>query len=223
MKRHLIVIGAGLLACVTGFTFALAQGRQEVHPAEPGEDTYRLTDFSFQKSTDPRYTSTSGADRYVVGYAVAWVGDSYPGRSQCEIDVRGPAGENFGQVVFELGSYLPLTTQDVPVSLSGTPHSATAVCSAAVLPSSDAGYILTNPTVDGSGDIPHLFVDVAWATSEPPLLQTCEALLRLPNDTLTRYPFELSAPEGSRAGVVVLPEQLADASAASVNCQPFGS
>lgn len=210
-----IGLGVVLVSSISlGVATAALRAGGGVEPAAEGEATYSLSNLRLGDLFD-----TAAGEFVLVTYDGAWSGASFPGMAQCEIRVQDGGRALIGSKEFQLGSYVPSFSDTTEVRIFGIPASVSAVCAAADRPSADAGYDASNPRIVDTEDGPRLVFDVRWKTTEPPLLQSCEATLQLPDGSEAAFGFELSVPPGE--ATVLVPPDLDRATPVGIECQTF--
>ena len=224
-RRSLGLLVAFGLSSLLGFaTVAAASSASSgFEPAQVDEATYVLSNLSV---TYPFVSPVPGKDeqpdphRALVTYDAAWSGDEFPGTAECRLTATDQAGNQVGEVFFELTAVETVAAGlGQEVAVSAAPAAATGECAQGLYPA-DANYSFTGMATEDAAGGATVWATVRW-TRGYPSVSSCEAKVTLSTGAVESQPFNLDVGDGERVPIAILPnEDAAAVSAVEVTCGP---
>lgn len=158
--------------------------------------------------------------RALVTYDAAWSGDEFPGTAECRLMVADQAGDQVGEVFFELTAVETLAAGlGQEVAVSAAPATATGECAQGSYPA-DANYSFTDMATEDAAGGATVWATVRW-TGAYPSVRSCEAKVTLSTGAVESQPFNLDVGDGERVPIAILPnEDAAAVRAVEVTCGP---
>jgi hypothetical protein len=214
-----------IAAVIVGLATSASGGRSAVQPASPGEDSYRLSNFTIQYPLIEETPAGPQSDpsHARIGFDVTWSGSEYPGEAACELQAFDADQTLVGALQFDLIAPLQqaLGPNDLPVPVDAKPTSVAGVCAVGDRPSD--GYGFSNVRVEKGEAGPRLVGTIEWLGESPPGLNACTAHLVLPDAQEVEHYFELSSGPEKNGTIALLPTSLDTATVASIDCEPYVS
>lgn len=219
VRKHRVAIVA---AAIIGFGIAATASSIGSSPqprrAAPGENSYRLSEFSIDYPVSSDDDIGEGGQYASVGFRAELTTGLMPGEVKCVVELWGQDEAAVGSVEFGmsiLGSSTVLAP--LPVSVSDRPASATGYCSGQVAGASTV--TIRDLGIASDNGRTYLVGDIRWPSDQYPGEQFCTAVLVGSPGEESVVPFTFDPGEGSGVKMLSLPDgQIVPPS--GVTCQP---
>jgi len=223
-----------ILFAIVAFVSVLGSlgGPDRVALAQPGSDTYLLSDFDIQYPYLAPRPESSGTSQAVVYYKSYWSGTNFPGLVKCEITVEDGKGEVVGSIQFDLSSAspeLPERIASAPIDVTSPPSAASGGCEAGTY-SSESSYQFTKPSFSRPTDLTTgqpsrdrvlVSFGVTWTGSHPSMRSCVVDVEFSDGSTRSLGPFELHLSNSQPYEIEVSADEVADVRDARVECRPI--
>lgn len=212
-----LAITLGLVVGIVTISFGSSSA---LKPAEDGEDSYALSDFSV--SYPLAHPTTGEMLEGVAGVTLearATTG-RYAGDVRCEVRVFDADSVEVGRSEYWLGfdGAGPMTVGPIEVPVERTPSSAQGFCEAAQPADPEAGYVFSDLETVLEPN-PALVGTISWKSDSKPGEFLCTATLKLSTGQV-EVPFSIAQSEGHGV-IVLLSKEAAQGKPVDVSCEPM--